>query len=78
MIATLASRALAIVDLPDRKLFLEKEIKQGFHFRRVEILLKPEGPERYASESIRVRNLLGSNPGDPLRKQKTLSQRRDC
>jgi signal transduction histidine kinase len=63
MIATLASRALAIVDLPDRKLFLEKEIKRGFHFRRVEILLKPEGPERYASESIRVRNLLARTVG---------------
>jgi signal transduction histidine kinase len=63
MIGTLASRALAIVDLPDRKLFLEKEIKQGFHFRRVEILLKPEGPERYSSESIRVRNLLARTLG---------------
>jgi signal transduction histidine kinase len=63
MIATLASRALAIVDLPDRKLFLEREIEQGFHFRRVEILLKPEGPERYASESIRVRNLLARTLG---------------
>jgi signal transduction histidine kinase len=63
MIATLASRALAIVDLPDRKLFLEREIKQGFRFRRAEILLKPEGPERYASESIRVRNLLARTLG---------------
>ena len=62
-VATLASRALAIVDLPDRKLFLERQIKEGFNFRRVEILLRPEGPERYASESIRVRNLLARTLG---------------
>src|SRR5438876_209122 len=54
----LASRALSILELPERKAFLEKEIERSFGFRRVEILIRPEGHERFSSESTRVRSLL--------------------
>ncbi len=54
----LASRALAILDPAERRAFLESEIRQAFGFRRVEILLRPEGPERFTSESTRTRDLL--------------------
>src|SRR6266540_2695254 len=57
-ITGLASRALSILELPERKAFLDREIERSFGFRRVEILIRPEGPERFSSESTRVRNLL--------------------
>src|SRR5438093_473712 len=57
-VSGLASRALGILDLPERKSFLEDEIKRTFGFRRAEILFRPEGPERFSTASTRVRDLL--------------------
>src|SRR5439155_24009130 len=54
----LASRALSILELPERKAFLEGEIERSFGFRRVEIVIRPEGPERFSSESTLVCRLL--------------------
>ena len=45
-VSGLPSRALGILDLSERKSFLEDEIKRTFGFRRAEILVRPEGPER--------------------------------
>jgi signal transduction histidine kinase len=57
-IRELPARALGILDLPRRKSFMEEEIRRVFDFRRVEILVKPEGPERFSAESTRVRDLM--------------------
>ncbi|MBM3789553.1 MAG: hypothetical protein FJW35_04280 [Acidobacteria bacterium] len=57
------SRALAVLDPAERHSFLEREIRQAFGFRRVELLVRPEGPERFSSESTRVRDLLGRTQG---------------
>jgi signal transduction histidine kinase len=57
-VSGLASRALGILDLPERKSFLEDEIKRTFDFRRAEILVRPEGSERFSTASTRVRDLL--------------------
>jgi signal transduction histidine kinase len=46
------------MDLAERKSFLEQEIRRVFDFQRVEILERPAGPERFSSESTRVRDLL--------------------
>jgi len=62
-IIALPSRALAILDPQERKAFLEREVRQAFGFRRAEVLLRPEGPERFSSESIRVRDLLSRVQG---------------
>jgi signal transduction histidine kinase len=59
----LPSRALALLDPPERKSFLEHEIRQAFGFRRVEILSRPEGPERFSPKSTEVRDLLGRVQG---------------
>jgi len=57
-VAGLASRALGILDLHERKSFLEDAIKRTFGFRRAEVLVRPEGPERFSTASTRVRDLL--------------------
>ncbi len=57
-VARLASRALGILEPAERQVFLQDEIKRAFGFVRVEILLPPEGPERFSSESTRVRDVL--------------------
>jgi hypothetical protein len=54
----LATRSLGILETAERKAFMESEIRNTFAFRKVEILLKPEGPERFSSESMRVRDIL--------------------
>ena len=54
----LAIRSLGILETAERKAFMESEIRITFGFRKVEILLKPEGPERFTSESMRVRDIL--------------------
>jgi signal transduction histidine kinase len=53
-----ASRALGILEPAERKAFLQSEIEKAFGFARVEILLPPEGSERFSSESTRVRDVL--------------------
>ncbi len=58
-----ASRALGIIEPEERKTFMEAEIKRLFDFQRVEILVRPEGAERYTSESTRVRGILGRVTG---------------
>ncbi len=69
-VTRLAGRALGILDLPERKSFLESEIKDTFGFRRVELLVRPEGPERFSGASTRVRDLLARALGimDGVRK----------
>ena len=57
-VAGLAIRALGILETVERKVFMETEIRDSFGFRRVELLLRPEGPERFSSESMRVRDIL--------------------
>ncbi len=57
-VAGLASRALGILEPDERQAFLQDEIKRAFGFARVDILLPPEGPERFSSESTRVRDIL--------------------
>ncbi len=54
----LAIRSLGILETAERKAFMEREIRNTFGFRKVEILLKPEGPERFSAESMRVRDVL--------------------
>ncbi len=54
----LAIRSLGILETAERKAFMESEIRHTFGFHKVEILLKPEGPGRFSSESIRVRDIL--------------------
>ncbi len=58
-----ASRALGIIEPEERKTFMEAETKRLFDFQRVEILVRPEGAERYTSESTRVRGILGRVTG---------------
>ncbi len=57
-VTKLAGRALGILDPTDRRNFLQDEIRKTFGFARVEILLPPEGSERFSSESTRVRDIL--------------------
>ncbi len=59
----LAFRALALLDPAERVSFMEQEIRHEFGFRRVEILLRPEGPERFSSESVRIRDVLSRLSG---------------
>ncbi len=59
----LPARALALLDPAERKHFLEREICRIFGFRRAEILVRPEGPERFSAESTRVRDVLGRVQG---------------
>jgi signal transduction histidine kinase len=54
----IAGRALGILEPVERKAFLQSEIEKAFKFARVEILLPPEGSERFSSESARVRDTL--------------------
>src|SRR5438477_12544993 len=46
-ITGLASRALSILELPERKAFLEKEIERSFGFRRVENPDPSRGPRTF-------------------------------
>lgn len=57
-VMTLARRALAILEPPERIVFMEGEIRRAFAFPRVEVLVRPERSERFSSESIRARDLL--------------------
>ncbi len=58
-----ASRALGIIEPEERKTFMEGEIRRLFGFQRVEIMVRPEGAERWTSESTRVRGILGRVTG---------------
>lgn len=62
-ITSLAYRALDILELAERKSFLESEIQKAFRFHRVEILSRPEGAERFSASSTRVRDLLSRLSG---------------
>ncbi len=57
-VAGLAIRTLGILEPAERREFMETSIREFFGFKRAEILLKPEGPERFSSESTRVRDML--------------------
>lgn len=54
-----ASRALAILEPEERRAFMEGEIRRTLDLHRVEIMLRPEGAERFTSESTRVRGTIG-------------------
>lgn len=54
-----ARRALAILEPEERKAFMEVEIRRALDLRRVEIMVRPEGAERFTSESTRVRGTIG-------------------
>jgi len=54
-----ASRALSILDPEERKSFMEAEIRRALDLGRVEIMVRPEGAERFTSESTRVRGTIG-------------------
>src|SRR5512135_1022197 len=58
-VTSFASRALAILDPEERKTFMEAEIRREFDLRRAEIMVRPEGAERFTSESTRVRGTIG-------------------
>ncbi len=58
-----ASRTLGIIEPEERKTFMEGGIKRLFGFQRVQILVRPEGAERWTSESTRVRGILGRVTG---------------
>lgn len=57
-VAALASRALALLEPRERIAFMESEIRRVLGFRSAEVLVRPERPERFSSESTRVRSLL--------------------
>ena len=57
-VSDLAGRALGILDPLERKVFLQNEIRACFGFARVEILVPPEGSERFSPQSTRVRDIL--------------------
>jgi signal transduction histidine kinase len=59
LVRDLPTKALGILDPPERKTFLEDEIRRAFGFHRTEILIKPEGPERFSAESSRIRDVMG-------------------
>ncbi|HYK87390.1 MAG TPA: ATP-binding protein [Acidobacteriota bacterium] len=54
----LAGRALGILEPSERRAFMQAEIEKAFGFTRAEILIPPEGSERFSSESTRVRDIL--------------------
>jgi signal transduction histidine kinase len=58
-VTSFASRALAILDPEERKAFMEAEIRRALDLHRVEIMVRPEGAERFTSESTRVRGAMG-------------------
>ena len=58
-VTSLASRALAILEPDERKAFMEDEIRRALGLQRVEIMVRPEGAERFTSESTRVRSTIG-------------------
>jgi len=58
LVAGLAGRALALVDPAARIPFVEDEIRRAFGFERVELLVRPQGAERFSAESTRIRDLL--------------------
>ncbi len=62
-VAGIASRAFAILEPGERTVFLQSEIRRAFGFARAEILLPPEGSERFSSESTRVRDVLSRTLG---------------
>jgi signal transduction histidine kinase len=57
-VAGIAGRALGILEPAERMAFLQREIAIVFGLARVEILLPPEGSERFSPESTRVRDIL--------------------
>ncbi len=57
-VSGLAGRALGLIEPAERKAFLETEIRKAFNVARAEILLPPEGSERFSSASTRVRDVL--------------------
>jgi signal transduction histidine kinase len=58
-VTSFASRALALLDPEERREFMEAEIRRAFDLPRVEIMVRPEGAERFTSESTRVRGTIG-------------------
>lgn len=56
--AGVARNSLNILDPPQRKAYLEREIAAHFGFRSARILQRPEGAERFSAESTRVRDIL--------------------
>ena len=70
-----ASRALAILEPEERKAFMEVEIRRALDLRRVEIMVRPEGAERFTSESTRVRGTIGRVAWHTGRQWRVLSQR---
>ena len=58
-VTSFASKALALLDPEERKAFMEAEIRRAFDLPRVEIMVRPEGAERFTSESTRVRGTIG-------------------
>ncbi len=57
-VAALATSAMSLVDPAERIAFLEAEIGRMFSARRVRILQRPEGPERFSPHSTQVRDVL--------------------
>ncbi len=57
-VTSLASRALAIIEPGERRAFMENEIRNTLDLHRVEIMVRPEGAERFTSESTRVRSVI--------------------
>jgi signal transduction histidine kinase len=58
-VASFASRALSILDPEERRAFMEAEIRRALDLHRVEIMVRPEGAERFTSESTRIRGTIG-------------------
>jgi signal transduction histidine kinase len=58
-VTSFASRALSILDPEERKAFMEAEIRRALDLHRVEIMVRPEGAERFTSESTRIRGTIG-------------------
>jgi signal transduction histidine kinase len=54
----LASRAIAIFDPAERISFLQSEISITLGLARAEILLQPEGSDKFAARSTEIRNVL--------------------
>src|SRR5262245_15140464 len=57
-VENVAARTLPLLDPGERRTFLQDEVGRAFGFARVEILVRPEGAERFTTESTRVRDLL--------------------
>jgi signal transduction histidine kinase len=62
-VASLGVRALVLVDPAERIACLEAEIGRLFSASRVEILLRPEGPERFSPHSTQIRDAISRVAG---------------